>query len=64
MKSDSSTPITFDQTLSGKYPENIHSGERTDGRTEYERTRFATQRITLLSVEGICQRLITFVFRL
>ena len=57
MDLDSPTPITFDQTLSGKYPENIHSGERTDGRTdgrtEYERTRFATQRITLLSVEGI-----------
>ena len=52
MDSDSPTPITFDQTLSEKHPENIHSGERTDGRTEYERTRFATQRMTLLSVEG------------
>ena len=26
---------------------------QANGRTEYEQTRFATQRITLLSVEGI-----------
>ena len=47
MDSDSPTPITFDQTLPGK-----PTFGRTDGRTEYERTCFATQRMTLLSIEG------------